>query len=131
MDLIVLNATSQAITAISIDGQDVSDGQGIPALFGPEGELQSKSAGLRVKDFSFNVEVVARFYSGATWRQRVNEIGMKPPVMLLFCYANGYLLSLPDGTIKQAYSQALEYWAAPDPARPFHPPHEETHDGES
>ena len=106
MNLIVFNATSQAIAELTIAGTDVTGGKGMPGLFNFTGGVASGASGITVSEFAFDVEVVVQFESGDAWRQWVNNIGSMPPVLFLFCYSNGYMLSLPGGTIKQGYTQS-------------------------
>lgn len=108
MDIIALNATSRTISRLLVGGHDVTNGQGVAAMSSATaGAVGVNVSGVTVPGFTFGTEVQAEFADGSGWLQYINPFGGSPapPLLNLFCYVSGYVLSLPDGTIQSIFHQ--------------------------
>ncbi|HEY0024922.1 MAG TPA: hypothetical protein VGB24_18555 [Longimicrobium sp.] len=107
MDVTVLNATFENVVALVVNGRDVTGGNGLAAMSSATDAMRTGMSGVTVQGFTFGTEIEIRFADGSGWNQYINDYGgsAAPPLLNLFCFANGYVLSLPDGTIQSIFYQ--------------------------
>ncbi len=107
VDIIAFNATSQVLTKLLVGGYDATNGQGLAAISSATmNAVRMDVSGVTVPGFVFGTEVEASFADGSGWLQYVNYYGGSTgPLLNLFCFVSGYVLSLPDGTIQSIFHQ--------------------------